>query len=97
MTDPVIDLEPERREVDMSGALSEDEFPVAAGRSPLDDAGRAALAGLRWSGGVALIFATILLLSGLQSYTAVIPLAGMIMAVWVAIAAFVGLMRGLSA
>jgi len=87
----------ENREVAMSGVFSEDEYREAVGRSPLDEAGRAALGGLRWSGAAALIFAVILLASGLQSYAAVIALAGVGMAVWVAIAAFVGLMRGLAA
>ena len=83
--------------MDMSGAFPRTNSLWPPGRLRFDEAGRAALGGLKWSGAVALIFGTLLLLSGLQSYTAVIALAGMIMAVWVAIAAFVGLMRGLSA
>jgi hypothetical protein len=84
-------------EVNMSGVFSDDEFYGAAGRSPLDEAGRAALGGLRWSGAVALTFGSLLLFTGLRSFPAVITLAGLLMAVWVTVAAFIGLMRGLSA
>jgi len=81
----------------MSGVFSEDEFHGAVGRSPLDEAGRAALGGLKWSGGTALTFGSLMLFTGLRSFPAVIALAGILMAIWVAIAAFIGLMRGLSA
>jgi hypothetical protein len=80
----------------MSGAYSEDEIYDAVSRSPLDEAGRAALVAVRWSGAAALAFGSLLLYSGLRSFPAVIALAGLLMAVWIAIAAFVGLMRGLS-
>lgn len=81
----------------MPGLFSRDELQETAVRSPLDEAGRAVLGALRWSGGAALSLGALLLLSGLTSYATVITAAGMTMAVWVALAAVVGLMRGLSA
>jgi len=81
----------------MSGVSSEDEVCGVVGNSPLGEAGRAALGGLRWSGAAALVVGPLMLFTGWQSFPAVITLAGLLMAVWMAIAAFVGLMRGLSA
>jgi hypothetical protein len=81
----------------MPSTYPENDLREAVGGSPLDQAGRAALGGMRWSGAAALLCGALLLVSGLQTFPAVIALAGILMAVWVAIAAFIGLMRGLAA